>query len=115
MCSPWTRLERAALREAVTLTSGGGATKALREGHPRILGMERDEVQKARIDDDDSDGDDDDDGDDDRQPFSASALWLDVIRGHEMRRAVLYMHLKDFQLFTSKVQKKMFIFSSVVS
>lgn len=44
MCSPWTRLERAALREAVTLTSGGGATKTTRAGHPRMLRMLRDEV-----------------------------------------------------------------------
>ncbi|CAM9470992.1 unnamed protein product, partial [Sphacelaria rigidula] len=43
-CSPWTRLERAALREAVALTSGGGATKAARAGHPRMLKMRRDEV-----------------------------------------------------------------------
>ncbi|CAM9426216.1 unnamed protein product, partial [Scytosiphon promiscuus] len=44
MCSPWTRLERAALREALTLTSGGGATKTTRAGHPRMLRMLRDET-----------------------------------------------------------------------
>eukprot|EP00903_Cladosiphon_okamuranus_P015566 g14371.t1 len=44
MRSPWTRLERAALREALTLTSGGGATKTTRAGHPRMLRMLRDET-----------------------------------------------------------------------
>ncbi|CAM9458256.1 unnamed protein product, partial [Ectocarpus sp. 12 AP-2014] len=42
--SPWTRLERAALREVLTLTSGGGATKTSRAGHPRMLRMLRDET-----------------------------------------------------------------------
>ena len=44
IASPWARLERAALREAMTLTIGGGATKASRNGHPRMLAMRREEV-----------------------------------------------------------------------